>query len=71
MNLYFGEPDSGHQLRRWITSGRRWLEDHDALATLPDPCGPGDIVAAIEHHWDGGWHLFARFQREREGELVF
>lgn len=70
MNLYFGEPDRPSQLRRWLGTARRWLESEDVIAALPDPCGPKDIVAAVEVAWEGGWHCFAREQREREGERI-
>lgn len=70
MNLYFGHPDNPTQLRRWLRTARRWLENDDSVVGLPDPCSPGDIIAAIEVAWRGGWHCFAREQREREGEAI-
>lgn len=68
---YFGEPDNAAQLARWLGAARRWLESEDALGgALPDPHSPKDIVAAIEVAWRGGWHVFARAQRIREGEAI-
>lgn len=71
MNLYFAEPDSSTQLRRWLATGKRWLESEDAIApALPDPCAPTDIAVAIELTWRGGWNGFVREQRRREIEAV-
>lgn len=71
MSIYFGEPDTPTQFRRWLNTARHWLEGEDTIGgVLPDPHTTRDIVAAIEATWKGGWHLFAREQRRREGEAI-